>query len=160
MTPLISAAASAVTSASVITALGTATGPVSFNGQAITNVASVTQPPATTLTIGGNTGAESLFLQSSTTITAESPSNIVFSSYSGTLTLESAARTPVITLTTTPNLLLFGGAGAGGGVLVVSIANCATTPNTNPTGGGLLYVEAGTLKYKGPSGTVTPLGLP
>jgi hypothetical protein len=30
----------------------------------------------------------------------------------------------------------------------------ATTPAT-PTGGGVLYVEGGALKYKGSSGTVT-----
>jgi hypothetical protein len=46
----------------------------------------------------------------------------------------------------------------GGGVGVVFIANATTAPTTNPTGGGILYVEAGALKYRGSSGTVTTLG--
>ena len=31
-------------------------------------------------------------------------------------------------------------------------------PSTNPTGGGIIYVESGALKYRGSSGTVTTLG--
>lgn len=43
------------------------------------------------------------------------------------------------------------GAGAG----VVAIANAATVPTANPTAGGILYVEAGALKFRGSSGTIT-----
>ena len=46
----------------------------------------------------------------------------------------------------------------GGGVVVVGIANATTVPTTNPSGGGILYVESGALKYRGSSGTVTTLG--
>lgn len=45
----------------------------------------------------------------------------------------------------------------GGGVGQIAIANATTVPTTNPTGGGLLYVEAGALKYRGSSGTVTTI---
>jgi hypothetical protein len=45
----------------------------------------------------------------------------------------------------------------GGGVKVVGIANATTVPASNPTGGGVLYVEAGALKYRGSSGTVTTI---
>ena len=45
----------------------------------------------------------------------------------------------------------------GGGVGVVNILNATTVPTTNPTGGGVLYVEAGALKYRGSSGTVTTI---
>lgn len=38
------------------------------------------------------------------------------------------------------------------------IGNATTVPTGNPTGGGFLYVEAGALKYRGSSGTVTTLG--
>jgi hypothetical protein len=41
-------------------------------------------------------------------------------------------------------------------VPVIAMANVAATPATNPAG-GLLYVEAGALKYRGSSGTVTTL---
>lgn len=45
----------------------------------------------------------------------------------------------------------------GGGVFVVAIANATTVPTTNPTGGGILYVDGGALKYRGSSGTVTTI---
>lgn len=45
----------------------------------------------------------------------------------------------------------------GGGSRVIAIGNAATVPSTNPTGGGVLYVEAGALKYRGSSGTVTTI---
>jgi hypothetical protein len=46
----------------------------------------------------------------------------------------------------------------GGGTAVTFIGNATTVPTTNPTGGGILYVEAGALKYRGSSGTITTLG--
>jgi hypothetical protein len=45
----------------------------------------------------------------------------------------------------------------GLGVGCVGIANATTVPTTNPTGGGVLYIEAGALKYRGSSGTVTTI---
>ncbi len=43
----------------------------------------------------------------------------------------------------------------GSGTKVIGIANSSGVPSTNPTSGGVLYVEAGALKYRGSSGTVT-----
>jgi hypothetical protein len=45
----------------------------------------------------------------------------------------------------------------GGGVRVIGIANATTVPNSNPSGGGVLYVEGGALKFRGSSGTVTTI---
>ena len=45
----------------------------------------------------------------------------------------------------------------GGGIGVIGIANANTVPSTNPSGGGVLYVEAGALKFRGSGGTVTPI---
>jgi hypothetical protein len=45
----------------------------------------------------------------------------------------------------------------GGGQGVVAIQNAGTVPTTNPTGGGVLYVEAGALKFRGSSGTITTI---
>jgi len=45
----------------------------------------------------------------------------------------------------------------GGGKSVVFLANATVVPSSNPTGGGILYVENGDLKYKGPSGTITTI---
>jgi hypothetical protein len=49
-----------------------------------------------------------------------------------------------------------GGTSFGSGVKVFFLAN-ATAPSTNPTGGGILYVESGALKFRGSSGTVTTI---
>ena len=60
------------------------------------------------------------------------------------------------------NLSLLNGAATagsfGGGVKVLFVSNATTAPTTNPTGGGILYVEAGALKYRGSGGTVTTIG--
>jgi hypothetical protein len=45
----------------------------------------------------------------------------------------------------------------GGGFKVIGISNATTVPSTNPSGGGVLYVEAGALKYRGSSGTITTI---
>lgn len=50
-----------------------------------------------------------------------------------------------------------GGSSFGSGTLVCFIANATAVPSTNPTGGGILYVESGALKYRGSSGTVTTI---
>ncbi len=46
----------------------------------------------------------------------------------------------------------------GSGAKVIGIVN-GTAPSGTPTGGGVLYVESGALKYKGSSGTITTLGV-
>jgi hypothetical protein len=45
----------------------------------------------------------------------------------------------------------------GNGVKVIGISNATTVPNADPSGGGVLYVEAGALKYRGSSGTITTI---
>jgi len=64
--------------------------------------------------------------------------------------------TQALTLTAAPNLLL-GGTSDPGGSNALYIANRGIVPGT-PSGGGVIYVEAGALKYKGSSGTITTLG--
>ncbi|MHA1447882.1 MAG: hypothetical protein ACTSP4_00480 [Candidatus Hodarchaeales archaeon] len=49
----------------------------------------------------------------------------------------------------------FGGKSYGDGKQVMFIANATTVPSSNPSGGGILYVESGKLKYRGSSGTIT-----
>jgi hypothetical protein len=43
----------------------------------------------------------------------------------------------------------------GGGTKVMGIPNAGTVPTSNPASGGVLYVTAGALTYRGSSGTVT-----
>lgn len=58
---------------------------------------------------------------------------------------------------TSDGSLGIGGTSFGSGALVMFIANATTAPTTDPTGGGILYVESGALKYRGSSGTVTTI---
>ena len=51
------------------------------------------------------------------------------------------------------NVAMSVGSGAG----VIFIGNATTAPTTNPSGGGILYVQSGALKYRGSSGTVTTI---
>jgi hypothetical protein len=46
----------------------------------------------------------------------------------------------------------------GGGVGVMGVSNATTNPTSNPTGGGILYADAGAGKWRGSSGTVTTFG--
>jgi len=45
----------------------------------------------------------------------------------------------------------------GSGVDVIGIGNCSTAPTANPAAGGVLYVDAGALKYRGSAGSVTTI---
>jgi hypothetical protein len=45
----------------------------------------------------------------------------------------------------------------GGGDGVIGLANATTVPSANPSGGGVLYAEAGALKWRGSGGTVTTI---
>ncbi len=62
----------------------------------------------------------------------------------------------LMTLTALKNIGL-GGTGFGGGEMVVFLANATTLPSSNPSGGGILFADAGALKYRGSSGTVTTI---
>ncbi len=50
-----------------------------------------------------------------------------------------------------------GGADFGGGKGVFEIHNAATVPSGDPPTGGILYVEAGALKFHGSAGTITTI---
>lgn len=64
---------------------------------------------------------------------------------------------PTISITTAQNISLLGDGNFGSGTKVIYIANATTAPTTNPSGGGIMYVESGALKYRGSSGTVTTI---
>lgn len=51
-----------------------------------------------------------------------------------------------------------GGASFSSSTYAIFLAN-DSAPSGTPSGGGLIFVEAGALKYKGSSGTVTVLGV-
>lgn len=62
----------------------------------------------------------------------------------------------VVRVDNTRNVGVNGGS-YGSGAGVIFIANASTTPSSNPSGGGVLYVESGALKYRGSSGTITTI---
>lgn len=64
--------------------------------------------------------------------------------------------TTAMTLTSASNLLLGTTTTATSATGTIHIAN-GTAPSANLTGGGVLYVEAGALKYRGSSGTVSTI---
>lgn len=83
-----------------------------------------------------------------------------FSNYSTDGTIRfyvNAGNDVVLFLKTDQNIGLGSSGSFGGGARVVSIANCTASPTSNPTGGGVLYVESGALKFRGSSGTTTTI---
>lgn len=54
---------------------------------------------------------------------------------------------------TADNIYLGGGVSASGGNKVLVLTN-ATPPSSNPTGGGILYADAGALKYRDSAGAI------
>jgi hypothetical protein len=79
----------------------------------------------------------------------------------GTTSYLNASGTNLMTLNSQPQVNFFntntGITTNGGGQKVIHIGNATTVPTSNPTGGGILYVDAGALKYRGTSGTVTTI---
>jgi hypothetical protein len=79
----------------------------------------------------------------------------------GNIVTTANLKTPAILDTGTATAINFGssrnvglfaaGGSFGGGAGVLNIANATTAPTTNPTGGGILYVDAGALSYRGTS---------
>jgi hypothetical protein len=74
---------------------------------------------------------------------------------SGVLTFQTNANERA-RFDTAGNLLVGMTATATSSAKTLHLAN-ATVPTANPTGGGVLYVEAGALKYRGSSGTITTI---
>lgn len=96
----------------------------------------------------GSTSHAGNYYGSSITIYSASGSVFMYAASAEVLRLEGAG------------ISLGGGAGDyGSGSKVVFIPNAVTVPTTNPVGGGILYVQAGALKYRGSSGTVTTLAV-
>lgn len=51
----------------------------------------------------------------------------------------------------------YGGESFGSGTGVIFIGNRSAAPSSNPTGGGLLYAESGSLRWRGSGGTTTTI---
>ena len=88
----------------------------------------------------------------------QSGGNFVNDSNIKTPALLDTGTTTAINFGATRNVGLFAASGSfGGGAGVLNIANAATAPTSNPTGGGILYVDTGALKYRGTSGSAATI---
>lgn len=87
---------------------------------------------------------------SNTVLAVTARGDLVFATGGGPTTATDKARI------TEAGIFLLGTTDATGGVAKsVILGNVAAAPTANPVGGGILYVEAGALKYRGTAGTVT-----
>ena len=75
----------------------------------------------------------------------------------GDLHLGASTSAKHLTITNGGNVAILGTGSFGSGIGVVFLANRTTAPTSNPTGGGILYAEAGALKWRGSSGTVSTI---
>jgi hypothetical protein len=97
---------------------------------------------------------------------ASSQTGLVTCTDTGTMTIQSDGASSLLAFRTNGNermrIASNGNVGIGtstfgtSAVTVIGIAN-GTAPTTSPAGMGQLYVEAGALKYRGSSGTVTTI---
>ncbi len=65
--------------------------------------------------------------------------------------------TAVMTVGQNGNVGIGASATFGAGAGVIGLKTATTLPTVNPTNGGILYVDAGALKYRGTSGTITTI---
>lgn len=110
-------------------------------------------------------GADAVYIGTTTqgAIAAMSAAAVVFNELGDDrdFRVESDGLTHALTVDAGTNNLVFLTSGTPnfqsmtGGIF---IGNGTAIPTGNPTGGGFLYVEAGALKWRGSSGTVTTLG--
>jgi len=149
----------------------TATNAISLTGSATSTTTIGTTATTGTITIGGNsqsgliilgqsTGGHTLNIDSGATTSGNTKTiTLGTGGVSGSTTTISMGTNTTGASSTTTILgnIGFNGSSFGTGSGVVFIANAATTPSTTPANGGVLYVEAGALKYRGSSGTVTQL---
>ena len=100
-----------------------------------------------TVTVGSNSGGTEICAQ----WLAVSAGNVILQSGGTNQIIATSSEARIA------NNLSVGGAGSyGSGSKVLFLTN-ATAPSSNPTGGGILYVESGALKYRGSSGTITTI---
>lgn len=78
----------------------------------------------------------------------------IFSAYTGGMKFQTNNRNTRIQIDDNGSIG-FNGMSLGSGQKVLFIANAATNPSTNPSGGGILYADSGAGKWRGSGGTVT-----
>ena len=116
--------------------------------------------------LNNTTGNNNTFIGAGAGINNITGSSNVFIG-AGAGTLETGSNNLYISNSTTTTPLIYGHftnknigfnlKSFGSGTGVIAIGNVTAVPSTDPVGGVLIYVEAGALKYRGSSGTVTTI---
>jgi hypothetical protein len=126
----------------------------------VTNTAAVLGS-ANTFTVGGHIIANSVASTKPLIVRAASGQsvNIFEVQNSGSSSLVSVSSGGSLTVGGNINglNLRVNGGDTSNGSGILALLNAGTVPTTNPSAGGIIYVEAGALKYRGSSGTVTVL---
>lgn len=117
------------------------------------NVGIGTTSPSELLSVAGN-ATVNLYKLRANTSAPTSTDAFIYRPADNTLAFGTAS-TERVRIDSSGNVL-FGGTSTPG-AKVIYIANASTVPASNPSGGGVLYVESGALKYRGSSGTVTTI---
>lgn len=104
------------------------------------------------LDIAGAWNAAATFtgMKFNVTDTSSNAGSLIFDFQVGAVTMHQQRKDGAISIGAA------GSWGSGTGA-VIFVANATLAPSANPTGGGILYVESGVLKYRGSSGTVTTI---
>ena len=77
---------------------------------------------------------------------------------SGEIRINTGAGVQAVYIDSSQNLGIRTSTAFGSGAGVLGIANAATNPTTNPTGGGILYSDGGAGKWRSSGGTTTTFG--
>jgi hypothetical protein len=91
-------------------------------------------------------------------VSNETWTNITQSAFMAFITTSGLTVTEKMRITPTGNIGIGTTNQFGSGVGVLGIANAGTNPSANPTGGGVLYSDAGAGKWRGSGGTTTTFG--
>jgi hypothetical protein len=84
--------------------------------------------------------------------------DLVIGPASGVLNVRNNAGTSFLVVDSASRSVGFGTTNQfGSGTGVIGIKSASVVPTTNPVGGGVLYGEAGALKWRGSAGTITTL---
>lgn len=125
-------------------------------GTAANYFAGQTTVGSTSLTLGSSSAAQQFGVVAGAATTVGAVIRGAASQTANLQEWQNSAGTVLAKVDSTGNIVVGSMAIATSSVATIHISN-GTIPSANPTGGGVLYVEAGALKFRGSSGTITTI---